>query len=87
MLAESGRDEKVQFMVQPGFQSLIESKYSATCCQLSTRDEAGGGEVVRGGVEQAPAFKAEQVSGLVVDEEVGAQDAICRRRRRSGWAG
>src|ERR1019366_8400290 len=35
-------------------------------------DEAGGLEVVGGGVEDALAFKAEEVFGQVVDEVVGA---------------
>ena len=39
-------------------------------------DEAGDGEVVRCGVEQALAFKVQQVAGLVVDEEVGAEDGL-----------
>src|ERR1035437_1371464 len=38
--------------------------------------EPGGGEVVGGGVEQALAFKAEQVAGQIVDEVVGAQNAL-----------
>src|ERR1039457_3217409 len=39
-------------------------------------DEAGGGEVVGGGVEDALAFKAEEVFGQVVDEVVGAEDGL-----------
>src|SRR5271166_1163170 len=39
-------------------------------------DEAGGHEVVRCGIEQALPLEALQVSGLIVDEEVGAKDRL-----------
>jgi hypothetical protein len=39
-------------------------------------EEAGGGEVVGGGVEEALALEAEEVFGQVVDEIVGAQDRL-----------
>ena len=38
--------------------------------------KASDGEVVRRGVEQAPALKEQQVAGLIVDEEVGAEDGL-----------
>jgi len=39
-------------------------------------DKSGGGEVVRGTIEKAVAFEAEKVFGLIVDEEVGAEDGF-----------
>ena len=39
-------------------------------------DEARGREVMRGGVEDALAFEADQVFGQVVDEIVGAEDGL-----------
>jgi hypothetical protein len=42
---------------------------------INTR-KSGCGQVVRCGVKQAPAFKVEQIAGLVVDEEVGAENGF-----------
>src|ERR1039458_9366126 len=39
-------------------------------------DEAGGGQVVGGGVEDSLTFKAEEVFGQVVNEVVGAEDGL-----------
>jgi hypothetical protein len=80
---KSSPDTKPEFFIK--FSGRLGGEVFGYFLPVVDAEEAGGSQVVRGGVKEALAFKAKKVLGQIVDEIVGAEDGFAAAEDVVAW--